>query len=182
MVLESTPDAIVVVADDSRIQIINRAAEQLFGYARDELLGQRVELLFPNGFTEAHRELRQGSLPDVGSVGATTAITGLRKDGSEVLVEIVVGPLATPQGALACASIRDVSARGEIEKANQWLRAVVQSSADAIVGTDLQGTIVSWNGRAERLYGYSAEEAIAPLTNPHLRQLRVQPRKLSSLR
>jgi PAS domain S-box-containing protein len=159
MVLESTPDAIVVVADDGRIQIINRATEALFGYARDELLGQTVELLFPDGFTDAQRDLRQGSLsaPDIGSVGATTVVMALRKDGSEVLVEIVVGPLATPQGTLACASIRDVSVRGEMEKANQWLRAVVRSSDDAIVGTDLQGTIVSWNGGLSGSTGIAAK-------------------------
>ncbi len=162
MVLEAMPDAIVVVADDGRIQIVNRATEELFGYARDELLGQKVDLLLEGGLGEAYRDLRQGSLsgPDVRSVGATTAVTALRKDGSEVLVEIVVGPLATPRGTLACASIRDVSVRGEMETANQWLRAIVRSSGDAIVGTDLQGTIVSWNPGAERLYGYSAEDAI----------------------
>jgi PAS domain S-box-containing protein len=165
-IVESSLDAIVMMDADGRIVEFNPAAELSFGRSRDEVVGQDMaELLVPARLRERHRHglarYRAGTESTV--VGQRLEMPALRADGSEFPVELTVtrvdvgDPAAPP---LFSAALRDVSERGQIDLLNARLAAIVQFSADAIVGKSSDGVIESWNESATRMYGYTAEEAV----------------------
>ncbi|GAQ50357.1 PAS domain S-box protein [Streptomyces acidiscabies] len=160
--LEAAPDAMVIVDDMGQIRLVNAQTESLFGYRRAELLGQPVELLIPGRFRvqhAGHREAYAGAR-QVRPMGAGLELHGLRKDGTEFPVEISLSPLETADGLLVSAAVRDVSDRKAAEQHINQLAALVESSQDAILAKTLDGYITYWNAAAQRLYGYSAEEAL----------------------
>jgi PAS domain S-box-containing protein len=127
--IEAAPDPIAAVNQNGQIVIVNTAAEKLFGYAREELLGQRVEILLPERVRAAHVAHRTGYLsnPHVRPMGAGLDLRGLRKDGGEVPVEISLSPLATEEGILTISIIRDITERKQAEKIREALyRASLQ--------------------------------------------------------
>ena len=117
--VESAPDAMVVVDRSGAIVLVNRQTELLLGYARAELIGRPVELLVPERLRTAHVEHRNGFLasPGVRAMGSGIDLSARRKDGSEVPVEISLSPLETSQGRLVSASIRDISERRAAQSA-----------------------------------------------------------------
>ena len=160
--LEAAPDAIVGVGADGRIVLVNAQAERLFGYGRDELVGQLVELLVPAANRASHPGHRNHYLADpvARPMGAGMELAARRKDGSEFPAEISLSAIDTEDGLLVSAAIRDVSERRRSAEVRNQLASIVQSSRDAIVGKTLSGVITTWNPGAERLYGYSTEEMI----------------------
>jgi protein-histidine pros-kinase len=117
--LESAPDAIVGVADDGRIALVNVQAERLFGYSRGELEGQPVELLVPERVRGVHPRHRSGYFanPVTRPMGAGQELAGRRKDGSEFPAEISLSAIETEEGTLVSAAIRDVTDRKRAERA-----------------------------------------------------------------
>ncbi len=115
--VESAPDAVVIVDPEGRIQLINAKTEHMFGYKREELLGQSVERLMPRRYHDFHLEHHAGyfAAPRNRPMGGNNPLFGRRKDGFEFPVEISLSPLDTPSGKLACAAIRDITARRRIE-------------------------------------------------------------------
>jgi len=160
--LEAAPDAIVVVNQSGAIVLVNAQAEALFGYRRDELIGQPAEILVSEHFrgqhNDQHSRLLTASLEYPTVVGLE--LFGLRKDGSQFPAEIRLSPLNTKQGILVSSAIRDISDRRRTEEDLRRLASIVACTDDAIFSKTLEGIITSWNASAERIYGYSAEEAI----------------------
>jgi PAS domain S-box-containing protein len=157
--LDSAPDGVVIIDADGVIRLVNRQAEALFGYAREELLGQPVELLVPDSVRPAHPGHRRGYFrdPTTRPMGAGLELTARRKDGIEFPVDISLSSLETDGGLLVSAAVRDISERKKIEAKFQGL---LEAAPDAIVAVDLNGLIHLVNRQAEALFGYPREELI----------------------
>ncbi len=160
--LEAAPDAMVIVDGTGTIRLVNAQTEALFGYRREELLGQSVELLVPHRLRGQHTLHRDAYAANrqVRPMGAGVDLHGLRRDGSEFPVEISLSPLETADGTLVSAAVRDVSERRAAEERISELAALVESSQDAILAKTLDGYITYWNTAAQRLYGYTAAEVV----------------------
>ncbi len=160
--LEAAPDAMVCVDADGRITLVNAQAERLFGYTRDELVGQRVELLVPDPARAAHPGHRAGYLADPAPrpLDAGMELEGRRRDGTTFPAEISLSATETEQGILVYAAVRDVTGRRLAAESAAQLASIIQSSHNAVISKTLDRKIISWNPAAERLYGYAAKEVI----------------------
>jgi PAS domain S-box-containing protein len=118
LVVEATPNAMIVFAHDGRIRLINAQVERLFGFSRDEILGQTVETLLPPRFRAAHPAARVEDLlaPPAASLGVGRYLFGLCKDGSEVPLEIGLNAMTTHEGEYVLASIVDITERKAAEE------------------------------------------------------------------
>jgi PAS domain S-box-containing protein len=160
--LEFAPDAIIGVDRDGRIVLANQQAATLFGYDRNELFDQTIEMLVPEHARSGHPDLRRRYLADPRTrpMGDGLDLAARRSDGTEFPAEISLSSLDAGGVRLVLVAVRDVSERRAAAHAQARLAAIVEASGDAIVGHDRDGTITSWNPAAAALYGYSAEEAI----------------------
>jgi PAS domain S-box-containing protein len=159
-IVDSSDDAIISKNLDGTITSWNRSAEKLFGYTAAEAIGQPIVMIVP----EDHLQEQQIMLENVkhGQPVEHFETVRVRKDGKRVDVSLSISPLKDAQGRIVGASkvARDISRRKLAENATALLAAIVDSSDDAIISKSLDGIITSWNKSAERLFGFSAAEAI----------------------
>lgn len=176
--VESAPDAIVGVNEQGRITLVNSQTEKMFGYTRQELLGQSLEILVPERFRKAHVGYRKdfNAHPVVRPMGTRSVLTACRKDGTEFPTEISLSPIHTEKGLLVTSIIRDVTerkksederaqlireqaARAEAEAAQRRFHDLVQD-LDAIVWeVDLENWMFTFvSKRAEQMLGYPLQK------------------------
>jgi PAS domain S-box-containing protein len=164
--LEAAPDAMVVVNQDGEIVLLNLQAEKQFGYRRDELVGQKVKNIIPEGFAE--RLIADGTRTAEAAlaqqIGTGIELTGRRKDGSEFPIEIMLSPLESAEGILVTAAIRDISVRKKAEEHVAQMegryRGLLEAAPDAMVVVNQGGEIVLLNLQAEKQFGYRRDELV----------------------
>lgn len=165
-VLEAAPDAIVIVDSTGQVVLANAQTERLFGYPRDALVGQSIDVLVPERFREHHAGHRRdfAAAPRVRTMGEGLDLAGRRADGSEFPVAISLSPMETAEGPLTIAAIRDVSHARQAEQAlrdrETRFRALLEAAPDAIVIADTRGRIELVNAQTEEIFGYTRDRLI----------------------
>jgi PAS domain S-box-containing protein len=164
--LEAAPVAMVVVNQVGEIVLLNLQAERQFGYRRDELLGQKVSNIIPEGFAErlVADDLRSPEDALAQEIGTSIELTGLRRDGSEFPMELMLSPLESTEGTLVTAAIRDISVRRKAEKHLAQMegkyRGLLEAAPDPMVVVNQAGEIVLLNLQAEKQFGYRRNELL----------------------
>jgi PAS domain S-box-containing protein len=153
-------EALVTLNLSGTITAWSRVAELVFGYTSDEVVGQPLHLLVPPELRQQEEDVLRRIA--AGEPVAPYESVRLRKSGERFDVALTLSPVTTSAGETSgvLTTVRDVSERMRLERGAWHLAAIVNSSEDAIVSKDLEGRIVSWNGAAERLFGYTAAEMI----------------------
>lgn len=167
---EACKQAVVITREDGVIIGINTKVEKLFGYSRDELLGHKPEMLMPRRISTLRwRRFRQHYVehdPDYAGharfrlLGDGLNLWGRRRDGVEFPIEVSLGLVEIGTETLLSAGIQDITEGKRAEELAAHLAAIVEASDDAIVGITLSGIILSWNKGAEKLCGYTEDEAV----------------------
>ena len=157
--LEAAPDAMVVVNQGGEIVLLNLQAEKQFGYSRDELVGQKVKNIIPEGFAE--RLIADGTRSAAEAlaqqIGTGIELAGRRKNGSEFPIEIMLSPLESAEGILVTAAIRDITAQ---KQASQYARSLVEASLDPLVTISPEGKITDVNEATAKVTGVARERLI----------------------
>jgi PAS domain S-box-containing protein len=171
--LEAAPDAMVIADGQGEIVLVNAETERLFGYRREELIGQQVEILVPEQFRGRHPQHRQGytAHPRTRLMGEGLELRGLRKNKTEFPVEISLSPLESSEGILVTSAIRDISVRKETEKhlaqmvqelsvKHRLLDAIVEGTTDLIYIRDLEHRFTLANSACAKVFGLSVSEVV----------------------
>jgi two-component system sensor kinase FixL len=175
-ILDTAVDGIIIIDASGIIESFNAAAERLFGYVAAEVVGQNIRILMPSPYREEHdgymtRYLHTGERK---IIGIGREVVGQRKDGTTFPMDLAVSEVRLRDRRVFTGFVRDITQRKHAEETQRVLATIVDSSNDAIIGETLEGTISSWNGGAERIYGYTAVEVvgkpIAILVPPDLQE------------
>jgi PAS domain S-box-containing protein len=166
-ILETAVDGIITIDPLGTVLSVNPAAERIFGYAADEMVGRNVNMLMPepyhsahDGYLERYRATGQRRI-----IGIGREVEGRRKDGSTFPMDLSVGEAVVGDSRIFTGIVRDISQRRkteeELRQSEERFRLIINNVRDyAITWLDLDGRIVSWNKGAERLYGWTAEEIV----------------------
>ncbi|HLG02114.1 MAG TPA: PAS domain S-box protein, partial [Bacteroidia bacterium] len=162
--LESAPDAMVIVGNDGKIQLVNIQTEKLFGFSREELIGQEVEILIPERHKKVHPGHRGNFFmhPQARSMGSGVNLFVRHKNGSEIPVEISLSPMETTHGILVSAAIRDITERKKTELIlQQKTGQLIEAQRLAHIGSwewDVLADKLVWSDELCRIYGLEPQE------------------------
>lgn len=193
--LEAAPDAVVIVDEAGNIMLVNAQTEHLFGYNREELLGQPVELLIPVALKRQHVHHRDTFIaaPVIRPMGMGRNLSGLRKDGSQVPVEVSLSPMQTDQGRIVISIIRDATESKRVEREMRNLNAQLKQHMEELVAAnqelesfcysvshDLRAPLRSLDGFSLALLEDYAD-ALDDTGKDYLRRLRASSHQMSQL-
>jgi len=177
LAVEASSNATLMVNVQGEIVLVNQQAEELFGYSREELIGQSVEILVPERFRADHpgHRARFAAAPQTRTLGPGRDLCARRKDGSEVLVEIGLTPIHSQEGLLVLTSIVDISARRDaeeaLEKEHAFLRQVIDIDPNFIFAKDREGRFTLVNHAVADAYGTTVDGLVGKTDadfNPNL--------------
>ena len=171
--LDSTPEPMVIIDAEGIIRLVNQRSENAFGYSRNEMIGQSVELLMPERFHAQHSEHMGNymSSPQHKNVNSNQQLYAMRKNGSEFPVEVSLNPIEMEDGVWIASAVRDISEKLEIyrqletakvnaEKQEQNTRALLESAPDAMIICTGEGVIQTVNMQTESLFGHARADLI----------------------
>lgn len=171
-VLEAAPDAMLIIDEEGRINLINSQTEKMFGYERVDIVGKQIEALLPARYHSQHPLHRAEYFAEAHPrpMGSKLELHGLRKDGSEFPVEVSLSPLDTDEALLVIAAVRDITERKQSEaallKAEKKYRNIFENAVEGIYQTTPDGKYVTANPALARMFGYSSpEELISTVTD-----------------
>ncbi len=157
--LESAPDAVVIVDGEGKIVFVNAQTVQLFGYSRAELLGEQIELLIPEPYHESPI-----NDPDLSGTGSELELYARRKDGSEFPAEVIISPIETEEGILIASDIRDISERVKIVKSlveeRRLLHILMDNIPDLIYFKDTTSRFTRVNLAHARMLGAASPDEV----------------------
>ena len=161
-VLEVVPDALVGMDQEGVIRFVDHQTESLFGYDRDDLVGQPIQVLVPEYLWEVYAEHREDYFADpmARSMGLDLELNGRQRDGTLFRVEVTLSAIDTGDVLLVITAAREATRRKQALEDAHRMTAIVENSNDAIIGKTLSGVITSWNPAAEKMYGYTSHEII----------------------
>jgi PAS domain S-box-containing protein len=166
LAVEACPNGMVMVDHDGKIMMVNAEIEQQFGYRRDELIGEPVDMLVPARLRSQYANQRAAfnRQPEIRRIGAAPDLFGLRKDGSEFSIEVGLTPIRISNGLLVLGVIVDVSERKIVEmhlaQMESRYRGLLEAAPDAMVVVNQDGEIVLLNLQAEKQFGYRRDELV----------------------
>lgn len=161
-VLDTLVDGVIVIGPDGVVRSINPAAEAMFGYASEEVVGHSVNMLMPNPYAAAHdgylRRYQSDGVRRI--IGIGREVQGRRKDGSVVPLDLAVSEATLNGQPVFTGVVRDITLRKQAERGAARFSAIVNSSSDAIVSLDMDGSVTSWNPAAERMFGFTEAQML----------------------
>jgi PAS domain S-box len=160
-VVESAIDGIITTDMSGKVVFANNSFRKIFQYSEEEVLGEDVEKFIPPRLRDKyHQQMDQFRRTRERQLVGTFESVGLRKDGKEFPFEISITNWEGNGQIFTTSIIRDITYRKNAEKTRAILSAIVESSAESIIGMDLEGKVLSWNKEAEKTYGYPAHEVL----------------------
>jgi two-component system sensor kinase FixL len=174
-VLDTAVDGIITIKRDGTIESFNPAAERIFGYSAADVVGKNIRVLMPPPHQEEHDGYLQRYLstrqPHI--IGIGREVRGRRKDGSLLPIELAVGECGAGDDIRFTGFVRDITLRKEQERQLREQAQLLDNVHEAILVCDLENNITYWNQGAERLYGWTTEEAVGK--NRHILKLCLSP-------
>jgi len=162
-IVNHTVDGLITIDAKGTIDSFNPACERIFGYTAQEVIGQNIKMLMPEPYRAEHdgylaHHIRTGEARIIGTAGRE--LTAQRKDGTTFPIDLSISAFHLNDRRHFSGIMRDITKRKEAEKQMALLASIVESSGDAVIGVSSTGRIITWNAGAERLFGYTADEAI----------------------